>query len=322
LIRITHELLILDDNMKDPEIKKWQGHEGPLMESVKEFDVIDCHLCGYRHIIPIPTEKELEQAYQHEYYSKEKPLYIERYVEDIEWWNIVYSHRYEILEQHLSAEKRCLLDIGSGPGFFLLNGLNRGWKVMGIEPSVQAAEHSHSMGLKVDNAFFSKVTAPKLGRFDAINMSEVLEHIPDPAGLLSLVHGRLNDGGIVCIVVPNDFNPLQMVLRDHLFFNPWWVAPPHHINYFNFNSLQKLLERVGFDIVHKESTFPIDMFLLMGDNYIENDEMGRKCHTKRMNFEKTISKSGAGEILTNLYSTLANQGIGREVVIFARKVNP
>ena len=99
-------------------IKKWQGHEGVVVASANGFDVIDCKTCGFKHIISIPTEEELEQTYQHDYYTQEKPLYLERYREDLEWWNMVYTQRYGILEQHLPAEHRRLLDIGSGPGFF------------------------------------------------------------------------------------------------------------------------------------------------------------------------------------------------------------
>ncbi|OFZ97469.1 MAG: methyltransferase type 12 [Betaproteobacteria bacterium RIFCSPLOWO2_02_FULL_62_17] len=283
------------------------------------FDVIDCKPCGFKHIIPIPTEEELEKAYKEDYYTREKPLYIERYREDLDWWNMVYARRYEILERHLPAERRRMLDIGSGPGFFLLNGAKRGWQVTGIEPSLQAAEHGRGLGLDVENDFFSEKTASRLGFYDAINMGEVLEHIPDPAALLSLTYRQLNDSGLVCIVVPNDFNPFQLVLRDHLGFEPWWVAPPHHINYFDFDSLSRLAERCGFKVLHKEATFPIDMFLLMGDRYIGDDKLGRSCHEKRMNFERALCKSGSGRLLSDLYSELSKHGIGREIVLFARK---
>jgi len=299
--------------------KQWRDHEGAVAASANGFDVIDCTLCGFKHIISIPTEEDLENAYQHDYYAQEKPLYIERYREDLEWWNMVYAQRYEILEQHLPVERRRLLDIGSGPGFFLLNGQARGWQVKGIEPSVQAAEHSRSLGLDVENVFFSPQTASTLGRFDAINMGEVLEHIPDPAALLSLIYRQLSADGIVCIVAPNDFNPFQLVLRDHFGLKPWWVAPPHHINYFDFRSLSRLVERCGFEIVRKEATFPIDMFLLMGENYVGNDQLGRACHVKRMSFEKALTKGGQGQLLQKLYLDLADHGIGREIVIYARK---
>ncbi len=58
----------------------------------------------------------------------------------------------------------------------------------------------------------------------------------------------------------------------------------------------------------------------MGDNYIGNDETGRKCHTQRMNFEKSMSSSGSDSLLENLYSDFAKQGIVREVVLYAKKI--
>jgi hypothetical protein len=54
--------------------KKWQGHEGTVMVSDKDCDVIDCQHCGFKHIISIPTVEELEKVYQHDYYMQDKPL--------------------------------------------------------------------------------------------------------------------------------------------------------------------------------------------------------------------------------------------------------
>ena len=306
--------------MTVPEIKKWQNHEGQVVASANGYDVIECTMCGFKHIIAIPSEEDLVEVYRDEYYTDEKPQYLDRYREDLEWWNTVYTRRYEILEDHLQAHQRKILDIGSGPGYFILNGKNRGWKVKGIEPNVQAYQHSQHLDLDVENLFFDEQAANKLGTFDVINMGEVLEHIPNPRGLLKQVHMHLNTAGLVCLIVPNDFNPIQLVLRDHLGFSPWWVAAPHHINYFNFQSLTSLVEKCGFEVVHLESTFPIDMFLLMGENYIDNDNLGRACHAKRMSFEKSLNQGGASRVLSNLYASFANQGIGREIVLFARKV--
>ena len=305
---------------KKIEVNEWSGHKGEVLSCCNGFDVIDCQNCGFAHIIPIPTVDELERVYKHDYYEEEKPLYLERYLEDIDWWNSTYTHRYETLERLMPDKMRDILDIGTGPGYFLLNGKKRGWNVRGIEPSIKAFEHSCSLGLDVKQGFFLEETARDLGMYDVINLGLVLEHIPDPTGMLRLINKQLNNDGIVCIVVPNDFNPFQLLLRDHLNFKPWWVAPPHHINYFNFKSLGGLLENCGFSVVHQESTFPIDLFLLMGENYIERDELGRKCHTKRMNFERSMRENGAGELLERLYTDFAKQGIGREIVMYAKKV--
>jgi SAM-dependent methyltransferase len=304
-----------------PGIKCWGNHEGPVLDSVKGFDVIDCNSCGFKHIVPIPSQDELAGVYRDEYYAKEKPLYIDRYKEDLEWWNLVYSERYEAFEKNLSEDRRRILDVGSGPGYFLLHGKQRGWKTKGIEPSHQAAEHSKGLGLDILEDFFDNEMAKTIGQFDVVHLSEVLEHIPDPACLLKLVKNVLTPDGLVCVVVPNDYNPFQYALRTVCDYGPWWVAPPHHINYFNFDSLARLLKSSGFEIILKESTFPIDMFLLMGDNYIGNDELGRQCHAKRKLLEKNLASAGLNHLKREICEKFSESGIGREAMIYGIKKN-
>ena len=65
--------------------RQWQQHSGTLLDRVNEFDVIDCTSCGYKHVVPIPTQDELEHVYREDYYSNEKPLYLEEHQEDLEW---------------------------------------------------------------------------------------------------------------------------------------------------------------------------------------------------------------------------------------------
>src|SRR5437764_2412464 len=112
------------------EQSAWQGHAGVALDTVDGFTVIDCDACRFKHIVPIPTPAELEHVYRHEYYSTEKPLYIQRHDEDREWLDLVYAERYALFEQLLSDEaRRRVLDVGSGPGVFLLHGRDRGWQV-------------------------------------------------------------------------------------------------------------------------------------------------------------------------------------------------
>jgi 2-polyprenyl-3-methyl-5-hydroxy-6-metoxy-1,4-benzoquinol methylase len=122
-----------------------------------------------------------------------------------------------------------LLDIGSGPGHFLLQGKHSGWKPLEIELSRQAASYSRNNGLEIIEQFFSPDVAGTIGQFDAVHLSEALEHIPDPASLLHLVHQVLSTGGMLCVVVPNDYNPFQEKPRKVSGFEPWWggCTPSH-----------------------------------------------------------------------------------------------
>ena len=89
---------------------------------------------------------------------------------------------------------------------------------------------------------------------------------------------------------------------------------------FNQKSLTSLVESCGFEVVHKETTFPIDMFLMMGQDYIDNEDMGRQCHELRKQFEINLSKSTNKELRRKLYSGFSNADVGREIVIIAKKI--
>lgn len=295
-------------------------HDGKVIDRVKDYEVIDCEVCGFKHIVPIPTQEELEKVYEKEYYSIEKPLFIERQLEDIEWWNVVYDDRYDFFEQNLPNDRRKILDIGCGPGFFLKRGKERGWEGLGVEPSRQAAEYAKGLGLDVVNCFLNEANLEdREEKFDVVHMSEVLEHITEPIVFCKTAYNLLSDEGIICVVVPNDYNPFQKILREKLGFQPYWLAPPHHINYFTFTSLHTLLEQVGFSIIGKEAMFPIDIFLLMGDNYIGNDTIGRICHSKRKQLEINLKRGGLNSFKRELCQFLASKDIGREMVLFANK---
>jgi hypothetical protein len=45
---------------------------------------------------------------------------------------------------------------------------------------------------------------------------------------------------------------------------------------FNFDSLESLMVKAGFEVVHKESTFPIGMFLLMGDYRLKRERLKKR----------------------------------------------
>jgi SAM-dependent methyltransferase len=295
------------------------AHLGPCIDRVGGFDVIACGRCGFRHVLPLPTADELAHAYRHDYYAVEKPLYLERTRQDQSWWRIVHRDRLAAIEAELPPGRRRLLEIGSGPGFFLAEARERGWTPLGVEPSRQAAEHTRGLGIDVVEAFFDADTAGRLGRFDAVQMTNVLEHVPDPRAILQLAHERLAPGGVVSVIVPNDYNPFQRAVRDACDHAPWWVAPPHHLNYFDFDSLAALLADTGFVPVARSSSFPIDLFLLMGERYVGDDAVGRRCHEMRMRFEENLEAAGQGELRRALYRSLAQLGLGREVWIVARR---
>ena len=296
-------------------------HRGAIIDRVNGFDIVACETCGFRHVLPLPTAKEQRAAYEEAYYRDEKPTYLTRAREDAEWSRLAWDDRLSLFEDLLKPEATralSVLDIGCGPGWFLKIAADRGWKTQGIEPSRQAAEHAQSIGLNIINAMFDETTAPSVDCADVVHLNNMLEHVADPIALLRLAIARAWPGGLICVGVPNDYNALQEAARASG-TPPWWLAPPHHLNYFDFASLEGVLKRLGLDVIETLTSFPMELFLLMGENYIGNDTVGRQCHLRRKQFDLALENAGLGDVRRKLYGALAKAGIGREAIIVARK---
>lgn len=186
-----------------------------------------------------------------------------------------------MFNRYIKKKKRRILDIGCSGGYFLKYFKERGWDAIGIEPSLFAARYAKAQGIEVINKLFQDISLKDLGKFDAINMSFVLEHVLDPIEVCKKCYRLLKRGGMLCVEAPNDFNPLQQIVKSELKKPSWWIAHPDHINYFTPGSLEKMMKRIGFKLLLKEGTFPMELFLLMGEDYIGNDRVGLRCHKKR-----------------------------------------
>ena len=80
-------------------------HGGPIIDSVDGYDVIDCQVCGFRHIDPLFTDDDLRSFYNGEFYEKERADYFSRAEEDKEWWTLRYHHYFETLEEHAPGRR-------------------------------------------------------------------------------------------------------------------------------------------------------------------------------------------------------------------------
>ena len=168
-------------------------------------------------------------------------------------------------------------------------------------------------------------------KYDVINLFDVLEHVHNPSELLKKCHRLLKSGGIIVIEVPNDYNPLQKIVQKSLKKEEYWLtiltkgrnyhwaSKIDHVNYFNFFSLKRLLTKLRFKVVYQQSTFPLELFLLMGDDYLKNEKIGKKIHQKRINLEMNLMAEKNGRIKKELYEKFAEIGIGRTSIIYAKK---
>lgn len=301
----------------------WNKHSGHILVSVEGYDAIDCEICQFIHVVPLPSAEELEEYYRTSFYEESKPDYFDSAERDREWLNIGYDMKLEMIEEALEEAPetrktgRRVLDIGSGPGYFLRRAEENGWSAVGLEASPAAVNFSRGLGVEVHHGYFSGAATPEgLGTFDAIHMQHVLEHAPDPAKFLDRLATLLKAGGVICIEVPNDFSGVQEILYTSMNFPAWWVAPPEHLNYWNKKSLDAFLASCGFAAKSWTSQFPIDLALIAGIDYVKNPQLGRKLHQHRVRLEQVSSRQPS--LLRSIYSSLLEHGLGRELVVVAQ----
>ncbi|AMO84409.1 bifunctional 3-demethylubiquinone-9 3-methyltransferase/ 2-octaprenyl-6-hydroxy phenol methylase [Solibacillus isronensis B3W22] len=293
---------------------------GEIVVKQNGHNIINCNICEFKHVYPYPDSQSIAKLYTEEYYEKAQPEYIKKVEEDKEWWLEVYQERIKQISKYIEEKNEIrVLDIGSGPGFFLLAAKLEGWDETGVEPSIQAYSYSKHQELNVYNKFFSEEIIQELPLYDVIHMNHVLEHIPNPNEILKLIWNQLKPGGIFCVAVPNDFNPFQNILVSEQNYPSWWVSPLEHVNYFNFKTLTRLLNYNEFEVLEQYTSFPMELFLLMGDKFVGNPELGRACHKKRKSLEMKLFMNENINIKQSLYKSFADAGLGRDVILFARK---
>jgi SAM-dependent methyltransferase len=289
-------------------------HAGPIIARSGEHSVIDCESCGWAHLDPLPDERQLAQMYGSTYYQELNPGWLAKDRSEQAFWDLEHADKLADWSAILGRESGALLDVGCSGGLLLQYAASRGWRVEGVEPSGEAVAEARAYGLTVHEALYQDLDLPGAS-FDVVHCKLVAEHLPDPPGFLAWAAGLLRPGGAVTIHVPNDFNPLQLTARDALGLEDWWVAPPFHLNYFTFDSLERLLVRCGFTPAGRDATFPMEWFLLMGENYVIDAELGANAHARRMLLESRLEALGRRR---PLHAQLASEGLGREAIVHGR----
>lgn len=156
------------------------NHRSTKSWSKGKVKVIDCENCGFKHLDPIPKEDELRKYYE------------ESYSDPLEKINI--DDKFQTISQQVDSDSPSILDIGAGNGKILKYFKKRGWEVSGIEPH-PGINQDEANELGIHREFFSDVNFSELGKFDAIVMSFVLEHVREPINLLEQAHSTLKEGG-------------------------------------------------------------------------------------------------------------------------------
>jgi SAM-dependent methyltransferase len=149
----------------------------------------------------------------------------------------------KIVRRHI--RKGRLLDVGCASGLFLLEARQAGWNVTGIEPNESLCKGARENLRGEGDIQCTTLEMARLeGRFDAITVWDVLEHVPDPQTFLQLCRSWLRSDGCLFLNVPDLDSRIARILGPR-----WPLLLPEHVNYFNRGSLCLCADRAALRLV-------------------------------------------------------------------------
>ena len=135
-----------------------------------------------------------------------------------------------------------ILDVGAASGALMLEAMDHGFEVAGIEPAASmAARAAERTGASVFAGPIEAAAFPA-GSFDVVTCFDALEHVVDPVAALARMRGWLVPEGLIAVTVP-DFGSWWARLSGR-----WWpfVTPREHLHYFTRAPLAATLRAAGF----------------------------------------------------------------------------
>ncbi len=202
----------------------------------KRFTHLKCFDCKSVFINPVPNDDTFIKMYSKEAYHD--------YNYDGEIGRS-YKEASKLFKQYIVKDSS-ILDYGCGLGEFLKELNGNGYRIFGVEFSNEAANFaSNKASCKVWNIKdFWRVSRRQ--EFDAIHLSDVLEHLPYPENIMNKILFTLKPGGVLFIEGPLETNHSLVYWSAKLFGNikrlflPNFVPtnPPYHL--FRVNSSQQL----------------------------------------------------------------------------------
>jgi len=243
------------------------GKEGRVIFDMGGYRVRKCSECRFSWVEEVFDEQTL--AGKDYYWASEFFIKNERLLRDVSRNEALIIQKYA---GRAGVAGRKWLDIGSGFAYLISEAKKMGYEVTGIEVNKQTADYVQKREqLNILNKLVSETDLEKES-FDIITMFDVLEHLIDPSDAVVKSAKYLKKGGLLAIEVPDDDSLIRKTaaLIHCVTFGAWseflrqsfHQHPGGHRNGFTRRSLERMLEKEGFEVLGvKKTMIPYSLFI-------------------------------------------------------------
>lgn len=215
--------------------------DGCLNNSPKYPGLQECECCGFITAITDISDDELAALYGKDYFHGKG---YSDYTRDKAAIQRNLSLRLDVISKFAKDSQNKLFEIGCAYGFFLEIAQTKFEKVKGVDISSDAVECAvKTFGV---NAVGGNYLELAIEPYDICCMWDTIEHVREPDKFIEKISTEISQGGLLAITT-GDIGSFNAKLRG----KRWrLISPPIHLHYFSVQTLSKLLETNGFEVIH------------------------------------------------------------------------
>ena len=178
-----------------------------VLKRPDQLPVAFCNTCGCWYVDRLPSISDIVKLYDGYYHTHRPTDLAEKSVSHmVETAHKASETNWQIralLKLHVGNGRMRILDVGCGPGRFLLEAKAAGADVVGCDLSPEACGYANSkLGITVYQAEFH-LCSSSIGHVDAVVMRDFVEHPTEPLIDIQAAVRILKPGGLLLLHTPN-----------------------------------------------------------------------------------------------------------------------